>query len=74
MLSHPSVLIHVLFGCLHFRFAGGVSREEVMSSFVLCTADGALGAKDGVYGNPNYSAALKEDRVVPWVSDGLGLN
>ena len=46
--------------------AGGMSREEAMQSFVICTSKGALGAEDDVHGSPNYKRVIQEERL-PWV-------
>lgn len=56
--------------------AGGMSKEEAMQSFVICTSQGALGANDDAHGSPNYKRGLQDERV-PWVnnsvSDGASL-
>lgn len=56
--------------------AGGMSREEAMHSFVICTSQGALGDDDNVHGSPNYKRGVQEERL-PWinksVSDGASL-
>jgi len=55
----------------------GMSREEAVSRFVVCTSQGAIGAPDGTHGDPNHKRGLSEDRV-PWVntavSDGLSMS
>jgi len=54
----------------------GLSRDEAMSRFVVCTSQGAIGAPDGAYGDPNHMRGLGADRA-PWVnpevSDGMSM-
>lgn len=54
----------------------GLTREEAMSKFVICTSLGAIGKKDGKLNDPNYSRGMNEERKV-WinniVSDGTSL-
>lgn len=54
----------------------GLTREEAMSRFVVCTSKGALGKEDGKYGNPNHVRGLTE-LTSPWVntavSDGASM-
>eukprot|EP00286_Rhodomonas_abbreviata_P028979 CAMPEP_0181315390 /NCGR_PEP_ID=MMETSP1101-20121128/15350_1 /TAXON_ID=46948 /ORGANISM="Rhodomonas abbreviata, Strain Caron Lab Isolate" /LENGTH=571 /DNA_ID=CAMNT_0023422595 /DNA_START=161 /DNA_END=1876 /DNA_ORIENTATION=- len=52
----------------------GLSREEAMSRFVICTSIGALGKADGTYGDPNLKRGINEERlewVNPVVPDGM---
>jgi malate dehydrogenase (oxaloacetate-decarboxylating)(NADP+) len=55
----------------------GLTREEAMSRFVVCTHHGALGKQDGVHGDPNYKAGIYGDRekrfMNPTISDGTSL-
>ena len=55
----------------------GLTREEALSRFVVCTHHGALGRQDGVKGDPNYKAGMVGDRekvfVNNTVSDGTSL-
>lgn len=48
----------------------GMTREAAMRNFVVCTSVGALGKRDGVNGDPNYSRGLQEERK-PWVSNAV---
>mmetsp|Transcript_148 Transcript_148/g.379 ORF Transcript_148/g.379 Transcript_148/m.379 type:complete len:609 (+) Transcript_148:76-1902(+) len=51
----------------------GLTREEAMSRFVVCTSIGALGRADGSYGDPNAKRGINEERlewVNPAVADG----
>ena len=54
----------------------GMTREEAMNRFVVCTSQGAIGAADGKHGDPNHKRGLGEDRA-PWlntaVSDGTSM-
>jgi len=54
----------------------GLSREEAMSRFVICTSVGAIGRADGVHNDPNARRGLSEERAA-WVntavSDGTSL-
>jgi malate dehydrogenase (oxaloacetate-decarboxylating)(NADP+) len=56
--------------------AAGMERDDAMSRFVICTSQGAIGAKDGAHGDPNHARGLGEDRR-PWlnpvVSDGASM-
>ena len=55
----------------------GLTREEALSRFVVCTHHGALGKQDGVKGDPNYKAGMVGERekvfVNNSVSDGTSL-
>jgi malic enzyme len=54
----------------------GLSREEAMSRFVVCTSIGAIGAQDGKHGDPNAKRGLNEERAEwlnPAVSDGASM-
>ena len=48
----------------------GLSREEAMRRFVICTSVGAIGKADGTHGDPNASRGLSEERAV-WVNDAV---
>jgi len=48
----------------------GLSREEAMSRFVVCSSVGAIGRPDGTNGDPNHKRGLNEDRA-PWVNQGV---
>lgn len=48
----------------------GMTREQAMSQFVICTSQGALGRKDGVNKDPNYQRGVQEERV-PWVNNSI---
>lgn len=54
----------------------GLSREEALKHFVVCTADGAIGAADGSNGNPHYKPE-NSNTLLPWansmVSDGSSM-
>jgi len=54
----------------------GLTREEAMSRFVVCSSKGAIGAEDGKHGDPNHKRGLT-DLNRPWVnsavSDGLSM-
>lgn len=45
----------------------GLTREEAMSRFVVCTSKGALGANDDKFGSPNHKRGLTE-LTTPWVN------
>ena len=55
----------------------GLTREEALSRFVVCTHHGALGKQDGLKGDPNYKAGMVGERekvfVNNSVSDGTSL-
>ena len=55
----------------------GLTREEALSRFVVCTHHGALGKQDGAKGDPNYKAGMVGQRekvfVNNSVSDGTSL-
>lgn len=52
----------------------GLTREEAMKRFVLCTVDGAIGKKDGKLGNPHQDATAEQKSWAnPAVSDGTSL-
>ncbi|KAJ8607738.1 hypothetical protein CTAYLR_008595 [Chrysophaeum taylorii] len=54
----------------------GMSREDAMARFVVCTSQGALGKPDGSHGDPNATRGLSDDRkpwVNPLVSDGASM-
>mmetsp|Transcript_20217 Transcript_20217/g.48240 ORF Transcript_20217/g.48240 Transcript_20217/m.48240 type:complete len:604 (+) Transcript_20217:77-1888(+) len=56
--------------------AAGLTREEAMSRFVICTSVGALGKADGSCGNPNAKRGINEERlewVNPAVPDGMSM-
>lgn len=56
--------------------AAGLSREEALSRFVVCTSQGALGRKDGKYNDPHHSSPSAEERVPFFskrVSDGTSM-
>ena len=42
----------------------GLSRDEAMKRFVICTSVGAIGKADGKYGDPNASRGLSEERAL----------
>lgn len=48
----------------------GMTREDAMKNFVICTSQGALGRIDDKYGSPNYKRGLQEERV-PWVNTAI---
>jgi malate dehydrogenase (oxaloacetate-decarboxylating)(NADP+) len=48
----------------------GLSRDEALSRFVICTSVGAIGKADGKYGDPNASRGLSEERAV-WVNEAV---
>lgn len=54
----------------------GMRREDAQARFVICTSQGALGAADGKYGNPNANRGISSERQ-PWVnakvSDGASM-
>lgn len=54
----------------------GLTREQAMNQFVVCTSKGTLGAADGTHGDPNYKRHL-EDYQRAWinhsVSDGMSI-
>jgi len=54
----------------------GLSREEAMSRFVVCTSKGAIGIADGTFGDPNHARGLNNERkqwLNPNISDGADL-
>jgi len=48
----------------------GLTREEAMSRFVVCTSKGALGKDDGKFGDPNHKRGLT-DLTRPWVNSAI---
>mmetsp|Transcript_28987 Transcript_28987/g.86540 ORF Transcript_28987/g.86540 Transcript_28987/m.86540 type:complete len:623 (-) Transcript_28987:53-1921(-) len=48
----------------------GLSREEAMKRFVICTSVGAIGKADGSRGDPNAARGLSEERAI-WVNDAV---
>jgi len=48
----------------------GMSREDAMSRFVVCTSIGAIGATGGEYGDPNHKRGLSADRA-PWINNAV---
>ena len=48
----------------------GLTREEAMKRFVICTSVGAIGKADGAHGDPNASRGLNEERAV-WVNEAV---
>ena len=48
----------------------GLSREEAMKRFVICTSVGAIGKADGKNGDPNAKRGLSEERAA-WVNDAV---
>lgn len=48
----------------------GLSREEALANFVICTSKGALGNPDGKYGDPNHKRGLSDDRK-PWINSSI---
>lgn len=54
----------------------GLTREEALSRFAVCSVDGVIGAADGSHGDPHHKAGMHEDHV-EWVnrslSDGTSL-
>ena len=50
--------------------ADGLSREEAMKRFVICTSVGAIGRADGAHGDPNASRGLSAEREI-WVNDAV---
>lgn len=54
----------------------GLNPAEARSRFVLANVNGAVGAADGKFGNPNHAKGLPSE-LIPWVntevSDGLPL-
>ena len=48
----------------------GLSHEEAMSRFVVCTSVGALGKADGAHGDPNASRGLSDERTT-WVNEAV---
>ena len=48
----------------------GLSREEAMKRFVICTSVGAIGRADGSKGDPNATRGLNEERAV-WVNEAV---
>ena len=57
----------------------GLTRSDALSRFVVCTVEGALGAADGVHGDPHYKhyANGKNEEHKAWanqtISDGSSL-
>ena len=45
----------------------GLSRDEAMKRFVICTSVGAIGKADGKFGDPNASRGLSEERALWYV-------
>ena len=41
----------------------GLTRQEAMKRFVICTSVGAIGKADGTHGDPNSSRGLSEERA-----------
>jgi malate dehydrogenase (oxaloacetate-decarboxylating) len=50
--------------------SGGLTRQQAMSQFVVCTSKGTLGANDGKHGDPNYKRHL-EDYQRDWINRGI---
>ena len=50
--------------------ADGLSREEAMKRFVICTSVGAIGRADGAHGDPNAARGLSAEREI-WVNDAV---
>jgi len=48
----------------------GLSKEEAMQRFVVCTSKGALGHSGGRHGDPNHKRGLQEERV-PYVNQAV---
>jgi len=48
----------------------GMSREEAMRRFVICTSQGAIGRADGAHGDPNHARGLNVERA-PWQNDAV---
>ena len=53
---------HLVKGMIH----EGMSRDESMSRFTLCSIHGAMGLPDGQYGNPNHSHGISR-----WLSQWI---
>jgi len=48
----------------------GLTRDEAMKRFVICTSVGAIGKADGANGDPNASRGLSDERAV-WVNEAV---
>jgi len=48
----------------------GLSREEAMERFVVCTSVGAIGRADGTHGDPNAKRGLSEERTL-WRNEAV---
>jgi malate dehydrogenase (oxaloacetate-decarboxylating)(NADP+) len=46
----------------------GISREQALSQFVVCSSKGAVGAKTGKYGDPNHARGLHKDNGLTWLN------
>jgi len=55
----------------------GLSREEAVSRFVVCTEHGTLGRRDGSQGDKNFKAGIVSEREAIWcnsaVADGTSI-
>lgn len=48
----------------------GMSHEDAMSRFIVCSSQGVIGRADGKNGDPNHARGLSSDRV-PWVNESI---
>ena len=48
----------------------GLSRDEAMERFVVCTSVGAIGRADGTHGDPNAKRGLSEERTL-WKNEAV---